>query len=415
MNLGNLSRQAAQASLVLVFFAFPMSVALANVALLLTLVFWAVGLGWADSRLRLQEALRNPLALPALALFGWIILAAAWSPASPSGVLGFVQKYLKFLLVPVFIALLHDAPVRRRCWQAFALAMAFTLAVTWLNVWFDFGWTRTQNQGLGVDHTVFKDYISQGLMMTLFTLMAGLVAITATKPAVRWSAALVWFLACASILFLSAGRTGYLAWAAATVVFTVALATAHSTRAVIGTVVGAAALIGVAFTASPVLQQRMHASWQEAQSVSHDAANGVVTSAGARIEMTEFTLQGSLDAPLLGHGTAAYPVLAAKHFTDPVWCSVVCPHPHNQFLFFLYEQGIVGLALFLWFAGAIVREAMRHEPGRRAFALAFVAALSVVSLSHSSFWLSTESHCLVLMSALVMAGLHRRRMAGRST
>lgn len=414
MNLGNVSRQAAQASLVLVFFAFPMSVALANVALLLTLVFWAVGLGWADARLRLQEALRNPLALPALALFGWIIVAAAWSPASPSGVLGFVQKYLKFLLVPMFIALLHDAPVRRRCWQAFALALAFTLAVTWLNVWFDFGWTRTQNQGLGVDHTVFKDYISQGLMMTLFTLMAGLVAIMASNPALRWAAALVWFMASLSILLLSAGRTGYIAWAAATVVFAVTLAATRSTRAMLSTVVGVAAVVGLSYTASPVLQQRLLTAWSEAQTVTHDAANGVVTSAGARIEMTEFTLQGSLDAPLLGHGTAAYPVLAAKHFTDPVWCSVVCPHPHNQFLFFLYEQGIVGLALFLWFAGAIVREAMRHEPGRRAFALAFVAVLSVVSLSHSSFWLSTESHCLVLMSALVMAGLHRRRMAGRA-
>lgn len=412
MNLGHASRQAAQASLVLVFFAFPMSVALANVALLFTLVFWAVGLAWADGRQRLVEALRNPLALPALALFGWIVLATAWTPAEPSGVLGFIQKYLKFLLVPLFIALLHDAAVRRRCWQAFVLAMAFTLAVTWLNVWFDFDWTRTRNQGFGVDHTVFKDYISQGLMMTLFSVMAGLTAITDTRPAVRWAAALIWLLASLSILLLSVGRTGYLAWAAATAVFVLTLATTRSLRAGLTSLAGVIAVVVIAFAASPVLQQRMFTAWNEAQSLERDAENGVVTSAGARIEMSRFTLQGTRDAPLLGHGTAAYPVLAARHFTDPGWCNVVCPHPHNQFLFFLFEQGVIGLALFLWFVGAIVREALRHEAGRRAFALAFVTTLCMVSLSHSSFWLSTESHCLVLISCLVMAGLKQRRLAG---
>lgn len=394
----------AQAGLVLVFLAFPMSVALANVALLLTLLLWALSLGGAASRAALREAFRNPLVGPALALFAWIVIAVAWSPADREGVTGFVQKYLKFAMIPVFIALLQDARVRRRCWQAFAVALLFTLAVTWLNVWFDFSWTRTHNQGFGGDHTVFKDYISQGLMMSVF---ASLCAFWATDRQPGWRRAgliLLWAAASASILVLLAGRTGYLAWAASTAVFALVLAAARSRWVVIATLVGVGALFAAAVT-SPVLLDR----WQGAVNEAANAGNGPVTSIGARVQMIRFVLERAADAPLLGHGTASYPVGAKQHFTAPGYCEVVCPHPHNQFLFFLYEQGAIGLLLFLAFIAVIVREAWRHEPRRRALALAFVATLCAACVSHSSFWLSTENHCLILMSALVMASLIARR------
>ena len=172
MNPSTVVQLGAKASIVLVFFAFPVSVALANVGLLLTLVFWLLGCIWGTSLRDTRQALSNPLVPPALALFAWIVLATLWSPADGTQIGAALQKYSKFLMVPIFIGMLHDATTRRRCWQAFALAMLFTLTVTWLNVWFDFPWTRTHNQGFGQDHTVFKDRIAQGILMSFFTVMA---------------------------------------------------------------------------------------------------------------------------------------------------------------------------------------------------------------------------------------------------
>lgn len=404
-------QQGAKASLVLVFFAFPMSVALANVGLLLTLVFWLLSLFSAPARSELLKALRNPLTAPALALFAWVVIAIAWSPASTAGALGFLQKYLKFLLVPMFIALLQDARTRRLCWHAFILALLFTLAVTWLSVWVDIPWTRASQYGRINDHTVFKDHIAQGLMMTVLSVICATTAFVSGRPLVRWFSGVVWLLAIGSILLLSEGRTGYLAVASATAAFAFVMAFARSRRAVVLTAAGLMIAATMAFAFSPVLKQRLTDAWHETQSTSQRAEPGEVTSAGARVEMTGFVLQAWREAPMVGHGTASYPVLAAKHFTSPGWCSVVCPHPHNQFLFFLVEQGVVGLLLFLWFIAAIVREGWRHDPPRRAFALAFVTALCVASLTHSAFWLSTESHCLILMSALTMASLRARRGA----
>jgi len=395
----------AQACLVLVFFAFPMSVALANVALLLTLLLWALSLAGPDSRAALREACRNPLVLPALALFAWILIAVLWSPADREGITGFVQKYLKFAMIPAFIALLRDARTRRRCWQAYAVALLFTLAVTWLNVWFDFPWTRTHNQGFGEDHTVFKDYISQGLMMSLFAVGCAFLALDPQRRRQAPAFWLLWALASASILFLSLGRTGYLAWAVSTAAFGLAWALGRSRRTALVTLAVLGALFAAAVS-SPLLQQRGETAFEEARS----AGQGEVTSIGARVAMARFVLDAVPQAPVLGHGTASYPVGARAHFTAPGYCEVVCPHPHNQFLFFLYEQGAIGLVLFGVFIAAVVREAWRHEPRRRAAALAFVAVLCAACASHSSFWLSTENHCLILMSALIMAGLRARRL-----
>ena len=406
-NAANALGRGARACLVLVFFAFPMSVALANVALLLTLLLWLGSLAGAQARAQFAQALRNPLAAPALALFAWVLIAASWSPAAQGEVLSFWQKYLKFALVPMFIALLQHAPTRRRCWQGFAIALLFTLAVTWLSTVVDIPWTKAGRTKVQLDHTVFKDHIAQGLMMSLFAIVCAWTAVT--QPRWRAAAVLLWLLATGSILLLSVGRTGYLAWAASSAVFALTLALAHSRRAVLGAVAGLIAVVALAFAVSPVLQERVQRAWTEARTVQLEDSNATVTSAGARVEMARLALQQAAQAPLLGHGTAAYPTLAREHFTTPAWCNVVCPHPHNQFLFFLIEQGAIGLLLFLWFLFAIAREGWRHDPPRRAFALAFVATATVASGTHSAFWLSTESHCLILMSALIMAGLVSRR------
>lgn len=404
MSPSSFIQPAARASLVLVFFAFPVSVALANVGLLLTLVFWLLGCIWGSSLRDTRQALSNPLAAPALALFVWIVVAALWSPADGPLVGAALQKYAKFLFVPVFIGLLADPSTRRRCFQAFALAMLFTLTITWLNVWFDFSWTRTHNQGFGVDHTVFKDYIAQGIMMAFFAAMAMHQALRAPTRAHALLAACVAGLAVFSVLFLSAGRTGYLALLLSMAVFGVFATGLKPKRLAISAVV-VIALIAMAITASSQLRSRFAQAWQEARSSDMSTP---VTSTGARVEMFRFALQESLEKPLQGHGTAAYPVLAPSHFTVTSWCLVVCVHPHNQFVFFLFEQGLVGLLLFLWFVGAIARQAWRETTPRRALTMGFLAILVVSNTTHSSFWLSTENHFFILMSALLMAASHAR-------
>ena len=388
--------------LVLVYFAFPVSVALANTTLALAVFLAGVRLSDAQARADLVRTLRNPVVWPAMGLVLVMVVATLWSPADWSEFQDYLRKYFKLVLLPIFLFLLADTEMRKRCWQAFAVAMLFTLASTWLNVWFDLPWSSTQNQGFGVDHTVFKDHISQGIMMAFFTCST---LFWATKSAsavgrVLWTGVAV--LAAASVLFLSVGRTGYLSLVLSVLVFAV-VALACRPR-LLGAVLGAGLLgLALAFALSSQFQQRTLQAWEEARSSSPSN----VTSVGARVQVWHFAVQQIRERPLLGAGTGSYPVLATAHFENPAMCATICPHPHNQFLFFLFELGLLGLLVFAWFLWAIVRQAFRHPPAHRALMLSFVAVMLVSNMTHSSFWLSTESHFFILFTALLMASALR--------
>lgn len=392
------TRNAAIYSLVLVFLAFPMSVAMANSLLFLTLLFWLLSMQAGDWRPFFLQVWRNPVVRPALALTLLIVVAAFWSPAPWSEIGGYFKKYVKFLALPVFIGLLVKREHRSHCWQAFGLAMLFTLASTWLNVWFEVPWSVTNNQGFGMDHTVFKDHISQGIMMAFFVCLS---AHWAFKAESRWYAAFWWAIAVlgsVSILFLSQGRTGYLSLVFSALIFAM-VAMGGRLKALLGTVTVAAILLVVVYAVSPQFQERSALALKEARSSSLKS----VTSVGARIEVWRFMASSSTTRTLLGEGTASYPVLAKSYFEDPEFCAVVCPHPHNQFLLFYFELGLLGLFLFFWFIFAIVRQAMMYQSTHRALMLAFVVTMLISNMTHSSLWLSTESHFFILITALLMA------------
>ncbi len=407
MNLGNPDGQGKRAlwttapayCLVFMYFAFPVSVALANTTMALTLLLAIFRLlSDAQARQALVRALRNPVVLPAMALVGVMLVATLWSPADWDEVGNYFRKYFKLVLLPVFMFLLADPGMRKRCWQAFAAAMLFTLASTWLNVWFDLPWSSTRNQGFGVDHTVFKDHISQGIMMAFFTCITLFWAMHAGSLRGRMLWIGVAVLSAASILFLSVGRTGYLSLVLSVVVFAV-VALACRPRLLVGVLASGVLVLVVVFAFSSQFQQRTLQAWEEARSSSPSN----VTSVGARVQVWHFAVQQIRERPLAGAGTGSYPVLAAAHFENPVMCATICPHPHNQFLFFLFEMGLLGLLVFAWFLLAVVRQSFRHPPVHRALMLSFVAVMLVSNMTHSSLWLSTESHFFILFTALLMA------------
>ena len=396
-----------QLFLCLGFFWFPISLSAVNLSLLLSLLFWMLAFFGGHTEAKLTEVWHNPITLPALLLVFLIIGGAFWSPANWSDIADFFRKYLKFLVLPILLVLLADPKTRARCWQGFILAMLITLVTTWLNVWFQLPWSRTQNQGFGIDHTVFKDHISQGIMMAFFACLSLFFAL---KSKSKFQTA-IWFgvatLAVVSILFLSSGRTGYLALIFSLLVFAV-FAIGVSKKAIFGIFIAGALAIALVFSVSPQFQQRTVQAWEEAKNSNMSS----VTSVGARVQIWRFALSKVNDNPVLGAGTASYPVDAAKHFDAPQWCSVVCTHPHNQFIFFLFELGAIGLLIFLWFVVAIARQALHYSPHHKALMLSFVTIIVASNMTNSSFWISTESHFLILMPALFMASaVHRNRLS----
>ena len=373
-------RSAAVFSAIAAFFSIPWTLAGANISLLCLVLAWLLAGDW---RQRWDAARGNAVSLPLLVLYAIILLGAVYTTAPWRVVLDHWLKYDKLLLMVIAISLLaQDGKTRERCWTAFTIAALFTLASSYLSIWWRLPWSRAQTLGWGGDHSVFKDYITQSVLMALLMLRGLYLALRAN---VAWQRG-AW-LAVAALAFvcntqLLYGRTGYVATAVAVLAFVLALVPVRRWWMALALV---AVLLAGAVLLSPTTVPRVSLGLKELGEVPE-----TTTSIGPRLYFLHYGLDLFWQKPWLGWGTGAYHGEFCRIATTPEWCAAGSFHPHNQFLFFMVEHGIPGLLAFAAVFAAALWQAARMERLDRAVAFAFVGVACVGSLTHSGIWLANE-------------------------
>ena len=395
------ANQSAQIFLVGIFFCFPISLAATNILMALMLVTWLLA---GQFKARWHSVKSNPITLPALLLYGLVIAGTTYSTASGAEMLQHLNKYSKFLFVLLAITLLQDPAWRQRCWRAFGVAMLFTLVSVYANIWFDLPWSVTHNQGWGVDHTVFKDYISQGIMMSLFVLFCihQFLRVSTLLQRILWGALAL--LALVSITHLAAGRTAYLALFLSLLIYGITRITSRKKWLFMGL---AGVLVALLVSSSATLSNRVQLAVTETQAFLSGPKDGSVqhmkTSTGARLAMWQLSVEQIKQRPLIGSGTGSYRHIAKQAFPDSALCGIACVHPHNQFLFFGVEYGLLGIAAYLFYFYRPYRFASALGTPHKALLLGFLGIFFVDSMVHGALWLAVESHFFTFMMALFMA------------
>jgi O-antigen ligase len=395
------TESAARWSLVGIFFVFPIKTSVSNVLLALMLLAWVLA---GQYRKRWADIRSHPITLPALAMYGLVVLGTTYSPADFAQIANHLNKYSKFLIMLICLSLLTEAVWRERCRKAFMFAMAFVIVSTYANIWFQLPWSSTQTPGWGYGHTVVKDYIFQGICTALFVLMALTVAVGAAGVRARYFWGGIAALAAFSCTHLLAGRTGVLALGMALFVYAVTLVKSRLGWVIVPS---AAILFGLVMLVPGAGVQKSYLALQEFEQhkkLVDPGAEGILeSSTGARLTMWKLSLREIAQRPLLGAGTASYHGLAENYLQDERACSVACVHPHNQFLFFGVEYGLVGLLAFVLYFLRAAQHALRQPLLLKATTLGFLAIFLADSMVHGSMWLSGEQHLFTYMLALWMS------------
>ncbi|MDZ4284115.1 MAG: O-antigen ligase family protein [Hydrogenophaga sp.] len=286
-----------------------------------------------------------------------------------------------------------DARWRARAWSAFTLAMAFVLASTYANVFVNLPWSRTQNLGLGTDHSVFVEYVSQSVMTAIFLALALNKAINEKEWKLRLTWSLAAMAALGSVLFLLQGRSGLVAVVMVTIVF-IALHTRGATR---WSVALGVTLLGLALVAaSPLMKDRLTAAYQNI--ASHQPFDR--TSLGLRMDMWQLAFEQMVEHPVTGTGSGSYHQIAARHFEH---CQETCTHPHNQYLFLGMEYGVFGLLAFVWLLWRLFAMARHSTATERTLLFALLAVLAVDSLFNVPLWYRAQSYFFYAMLGLLVA------------
>ena len=381
----------ALAALYLLFAPWP---ALANVALLIVMLGSLLLLRPADlGQLRTVQPAWWMAGLFGLVVLGLLYTSVPWSWAGLN-----LGKYAKLAYALVMLLLLIKFPQWQR-WtlRAYVLAMLFVLASSWLNLWLVLPWSYSKEPGWGLSHHVLFDYIIQNVMMSWFVVYA----LTQVQWRAWTSRSASWLLlavlAALSISHLSLGRTGLLVLVAGLLAWVAYSGGAR--RLLVG--LPLAALAGVVLVmSSSLLQSRFLLAWQEFGNRHADP----LTSVGQRAYNYEKTTQLIAEKPVFGHGTGAFHTEICRLVEKPEWCQIFNWHPHNQFLMFGADHGVVGMLMYAGLIMSLFVMAWRSAHAQpRVWLGALAAILLVDSMINTPLFSSSESHFFVYMMALLVA------------
>ncbi|MEX0958135.1 MAG: O-antigen ligase family protein [Burkholderiales bacterium] len=384
--------------------SIPVSVALDSVLLGFALLLWlASGPRWEEiARLR-----QNPMAVAAVGLFLLCALGLLYGEDATENGLMYLKKYMDLAFVPLFMLLFRDAWARRAGIRAFEIAMLVTLVVSYLLAMGMLPWREPFTANLVSGATAFKFQIAHGTFMAFAAyLFAERARVAASSTArVLWSVACG--LAIVNVLFLVTGRTGYL------VLFALALLFWWQLFGIRGLAVAAAALavtVAIALAGSNSFSERVGLAAHEARTWEY--GQSVDTSIGARLNFYATSVRIIREHPVFGVGLGGFQAA----FREQVAGTRIVPtyNPHNQYLLFGAQLGLVGLAVFLWLLWTLWRSSGRIEGGIERLAAQGLFATAVIGSAVNSFLLDhTEGLFFAWLAGLACAQLGDRRTAAR--
>lgn len=383
-----------QGLLVGAFLTFPVALALGNVLAALCL---GATLLSGNLRSRWRRVLQLPSAWAMLLLFLLVLLGTSYTSAPQSMAQVHLGKYAKLLAGLLFVTVLFDAKTRRYCLYAFMAAMGFILASVYISIFIVLPWSVSQQTGWGVDHTVVGDYITQSVMMGFFVLTCLAFLWKSQSPWARGGWVLLALLGSVSITHLAWGRTGVFLLGSCLVVAGLAAVPGKKKILVFGAV---AAFLGLVAVSSPLLMNKVRLGWQEVQNYDGNKHSSM----GHRLYNYQSVIALIQKHPWMGTGTGSFETEACRLNTNPDDCKNFGWHPHNQYLFFMVENGVLGGLLFVALIASLFYAARHRSTPDKFLMLGLATALAADSLVNSPLFSARESHFFIFMIALLVAG-----------
>jgi O-antigen ligase len=396
----NISKKVAVASAILLGFSIPVSTGLDSVLLVLLLLTALVG--WNSQYLRMT--FQNPVARSALVLFGILFIGCFYGISRVTDGIKVLTKYDDLILIALLIPIFATPKTRLYGQYSFIAAMLLTLILSYL-IWLG----AFQHTGLFTDRlpenpVVFKLHITHGILMGFTAYMFAVYAIY-NKGKLRWLLLIASALALCNVLLMTQGRTGYLVVIALTVYLILVKLHWRNILLSISLIIITATSI---YLASPKIQSRVSLAIHEAQMWQPMQGNNEASSIGTRMDYYTNAIKIIRKQPLLGVGTGGFETAYAKEIEGTALAS--SNNPHNQYLLFWSQIGLVGLTAFLFFLWVAWKAAIKLTSSTEVLLARGLLITIVIGCIFNSLLLDhTEGLFFSWFCGLLFAGLPNRK------
>lgn len=356
-----------------------------------------------EGRARVAWAARLPLVQAVLALLLLFALGVLYTEGSRHEALSTLWGWRKLLLLPLAAAFMASERGRRLLvtgFVALCVAAAFVSYVAWMLG----AHVPIANAEADVVGIVVRNHSTQSAMFAVAIFAAATMAVLGTRlpRRTRWLFAAASLFVASNLLLVTPGRTGYVALLVSlgVLVFGWGRATGRDLR---WTSVGAAAVVLLtlaALLAVPASRGRIVRALTEARDYQQQTQ---VTSMGIRVVFWRNTLPIIAQRPWIGWGTGAFEEAYSRQVAGRTGvAALVTRDPHNQYLSFAAQHGVLGLAVFLAFLVIAFRQ--RPPPGPyRLLGVGVLAAWCVTGLANSHFATFAEGSFLYVWLGALLA------------
>jgi O-antigen ligase len=379
----------AKAAIVMLVFSAALSRAMFNIALFLLVISC---ISSSDIRQRFVLAFQHTITKVSFALFLFILIGSFYSPAPPELIFRQIRTYALFFLIPVFIATIHEKIWQKRALWGFISSIVLILLLTYTDIWIEVPGSSSRGLGLGKDHSIFSDHVVQSILSVFFIALCSYMSQNSGQRGEKiiWTTGAV--LSVFAITFLLSSRTGFILLGCVSVMF-IYQRFKGKYFLLYG---GCFTLLFVCFIMiSPLALSRVNMGIFELKNISefNNQSSFSLRFATSMAAWDMFTQQ-----PIFGRGTGSYAYLAANYFKDCTW---LCVHPHNQYLFFMAENGLVGLLIYFSVLISIIKMTTKVKCNLRHLVHCFSLILIVNSFINAPFWFNREAYFFYTMTALL--------------
>ena len=372
--------------------AAPISTFIASIASIAMLVTWILsGHLWQG----LKYSASHPAGKMILVFFIWLMISAFYADTAVQDKLITLYSWRPLFFSFLLLGMFYKIEWKKRLIYSYLMVMVIAALIS-LILWL----LDIYMRGLPSPGIIMTNHTSQSMAFFVGVLCALFLWIKTTGLQKKSVLAVVILLFVVNIFFVSPSRSGYVALPVAAVFF---LVNAYGLKKIPHILAGVMVVGLIIALSSNTLQERTKLALAEKTNVQKDTK---LTSIGLREIFRENAIDLIRQKPILGYGTSSfkntYSEYVAKKYQD--WRAEGVSDPHNQYLFVWFENGVIGLILFL----AYILVAIRSGVQQKSYSLIAASVLTgyvVTSFFNSHFKTFPEGHLLAFFVGCLLAYL----------
>lgn len=313
------------------------------------------------------------------ALVAWLLITLAFESSNLESARDYLSKYLRILLLPFLAAAFLTGQDRIRVFDYFCAGVFISVLGSFAVALGLFQWPEGSESPL-----LFKLHITHNFFIALAT---GYVVYRLhsewhnCRPVFKVVVLAALALALYNFFFMVEGRSGWVAMAVLPVVI------AYQRIGFKGSLLAAITvlLVSVAlYMGSDFFNTRVNAVFIEVQQWIDGQAVAQETSNGRRLSFWLHSIEAFVQAPWVGYGMGGYESAVTPH-AQAAGFTFAFNNPHNQYLLFAVQGGVLALILYAAFIGAILlRNNSQHPLLLHGFILTYLL-LNLLNSFHYDF------------------------------